>query len=307
VEEVPFDERFLSDPIESGLELILRGLEYLTDNPNPRRRKHAILDLCSGVETLIRERLRQEHWSLVFEDPAGASKQAYDDGTFRAVRLEDALDRLQGVCGLDVPPKWRWGLESLARRRSRLEGRGLVESTPVLMAIAVAVVTPFVDSVPPGRLNGSLAALLDGIRNRLATLEGRINDAARRIAEKRPNEVLLACPNCREEGTLVVEDGPQCLYCGYSGPPEDVAAEYARDLFPGEERAPYRCPVCERNTLLDVGASDEDPWYKCFACGRSWGVDDLAFCSWCGQPFEPPEDDPDEDLCRKCRGEEGEG
>lgn len=302
MEEVPFDERFQSDPIESGLELILRGLEYLTDNPNPRRRKHAILDLAAGVEALIRERLRQEHWSLVFDDPAKASKEAYEEGTFPAVRLDDGLDRLQGICGLDVPLRWAWGLASLARRRSRLEGRGLVEATPVLMTVAVAVVTPFVDSVPPGRLNGSLSALLEAIRNRLATLEGRISEAVRRIAEKRPSETLLACPNCRQDSTLVVEDGPQCLYCGYSGRPEQVADEYGRDLFPGEDRAPYHCPACERNALLDVGAPDEDPWYKCFACGHAWGVDDLAFCSWCGQPFEPPDSDPDEDLCEKCRG-----
>lgn len=304
MEEVPFDERFLCDPIESGLELILRGLEYLADNPNPRRRKHAILDLSAGVEALLRERLRQEHWSLVFDDPAEASKDAYDDGSFPAVRLNDCLDRLQEICGLEVAPRWRWGIESLARRRSRLEGRGLVEATPVLMAVVVAVVNPFVDSVPPGRLNASLSTLLDGIRGRLATLEGRIGDALRLIAEKRPNEALLACPNCRQEATLVVDDGPRCLYCDYCGKPEKVADEYARDLFPGEDRAPYHCPACERNALLDVGDPDEDPWYKCFACGRSWGVDGLAFCSWCGQPFEPPADDSDEDLCQKCRGED---
>ncbi len=311
MEEIPFDERFQCDPIENGLELILRGLEFLTDNPTPRRRKHAILNLAAGVEALLRERLRQEHWSLVFADPSKAAKADYEEGSFEAVSLVECLERLARTCGLDVPARWRWGITSLARRRNQLEARGLVDATPVVQAIACAVVGPFVDSVPPGRLTDSLHALLEGVRNRLVTLQGRIDEAQMRIVQKHPTERLVACPNCRLEKSIVVEDGgPLCLFCGFTGKPEDVAEAWVADahdlMAADEERYVYRCPTCGREAFIDAGHQQEDPWYKCLACGKVWEMDDVAFCAWCGQPFEPPDDDPEEEYCEACRGE-GEG
>ncbi len=301
VEDLPFDEKFQCDPIESGLELILRGLEFLCENPTPRRRKHAILNFSAGAEALLRERLRQEHWSQVFQDPARATREAFERGLLPAAGLMDCLLRLEGVCGVEVPAFWRWGIESLARRKSLLELRGFVESTPVLVCIALAAARPFVDSVPPGRLTPSLAAILDAVRGKLTRLEGQVTEALRRIGTQHAGASLLNCPNCRLEGTLIVRGGPKCLFCGYSGRPEDLAAEYALDFFPDEDRFIYRCPACDRDALLDVGSPDEDPWYVCFACSRSWELGRLAFCAWCDQPFEPPEGSPDEEYCPACR------
>jgi len=173
-----------------------------------------------------------------------------------------------------------------------------------ILLILLAVVGPFVDAVPPARLTEPLKELIEKVRAKLKALEGYISTSLRRIAAQHPNEFLMGCPNCRLEGTLIVDDGPICLFCGYSGKAERVADECSRAFFPGEDRHVYRCPHCRRVTLLDVGATDEDPWYKCFACGDSWALDDLYFCSWCGHPFEPPAGDPDEDLCEVCRGEE---
>ncbi len=306
MEGIAYDGRYDLDPIESGLELLQSGLESLTKNSNPRGRKHAILDLASGVGLLLRERLRQEHWSLVFADPGRASKAQFEEGRFVPVGLTGSLDRLESVCGVEVPARWRWGIEALDKRRGQLEARGVVESTPALASIALSVVSPFVDSVPPGRLTQPLVELLERIKSRLGILEEYVASALKRIKSQRPDEALLTCPNCRQESALAVIDGPGCLFCGYTGKPEVVADEYARDLFPDEDRPLYRCPACRRDTLLDVGAPDEDPWYKCFACGEWWSMDDLVFCVSCGQPFEPPEDDPEEEYCPACRGEGGE-
>jgi hypothetical protein len=62
-------------PLENGLDFILRALEYLADDPTKRDLKYAVLHLHSGVELILKERLRREHWSLVFEKPEEASKE----------------------------------------------------------------------------------------------------------------------------------------------------------------------------------------------------------------------------------------
>lgn len=305
MQEELFSGRVHLDPIESGLELVLGSLEALaTAEPDPRERKHVVLDLAAGVGTLLRERLRQEHWSLVFAEPGEAARAAYEGGDFAPVGMVEGLTRLADICGLQAPTRWRWGIESLSRARNQLESRGFVETKPVLAAIACAVVSPFVDSVPPARMTELLTALLARIQAKLQELDSYVGDRLRRIAGRRPGESCLACPYCRMESTLVVDGGPVCLYCGYTGEPEAVAAEYAQVMFDArDERIPYRCPDCRREALLDVGRSEETPWYKCFACGRTWAMDDIVFCYSCGQPFETPDSDPDEDLCEKCRGE----
>jgi len=62
-------------PLENGLDFILRALEYLADDPPKRDQKYAVLRLHSGVELILKEHLRREHWSLVFEKPEEASKK----------------------------------------------------------------------------------------------------------------------------------------------------------------------------------------------------------------------------------------
>lgn len=303
MQDLPFHARCQCEPVENGLELILSGLELLVDNPTPRRRKHGVIDLHAGVGALLRGRLAEEHWSLVFQNPAEASRAAFDDGAFAPVNLPESLDRLERVAGLPVSDRWRWGVEELDRRREELEARGHVEATAVLAAVAVAAVAPFFGALAQDGLNPTLAHLLSRVRGRLTALEGYIATALHRIAARHPEGDLLGCPNCRQEGVLAIDDGPICLFCGHSGKAELLADEYCASFFPGEERWRYRCPTCQREALLDVGPTDGHPGYRCFACGRQWVADELAFCNWCNQPFESGSAEPDEDRCELCRTE----
>lgn len=303
MQDLPFNARCQCDPVENGLDLILSGLEYLVEDPSPRRRKHAIINLHAGVGALLRARLAEEHWSLVFHNPAEADHSVYEEGAFQPVGLSDCLGRLERVCGLAISPRWHWGVNALDRRRDELEARGQVEATAVLAAVAVTAVGPFVETVCQDGLSQPLAHLLARVRTRVAALQGYIDASLQRIAARHPEGQLLGCPNCRQEATLIIDDGPICLFCGYSGKAEHLAEEYAESFFAGEDRWLYRCPACGREVLLDVGPSDGEPVYRCFACGRQWDVDALAFCDWCNHPFESAPDDPEQDLCELCRGE----
>jgi hypothetical protein len=303
VQEELFGGRIHLDPIDSGLDLILAGVEALAaSDPGPHERKRAVLDLSAGVGILLRERLRQEHWSAVFSDPNQASRADHERGSFQPVGMVAGLDRLVRLCGLKASARWRWGIESLSQSRERIEARGLVDAKSVLAVVTCAVTSPFIDSVPAGRLTVTLTALLARIQAGLKELDSYISARLGRIDGRGPEETYHGCPQCRMENTLVIDGGPVCLYCGYSGDPESVAAECAQVMFnPPGERHPCHCPTCGRETLIDAAGADEPPWYKCYACGVAWAAGDLEFCYYCGRPFETNETDPEEDLCERCR------
>ncbi|MCK5581837.1 MAG: hypothetical protein KAJ18_11260 [Candidatus Omnitrophica bacterium] len=54
--------------LENGLDFILSALNYISGPKEKSDLKYGVLRLSSGCELVLKERLRQEHWSLVFEN-----------------------------------------------------------------------------------------------------------------------------------------------------------------------------------------------------------------------------------------------
>ncbi len=249
----PFPGPVQFDVLDNGLEFVSSGLKGLGKDSSPRDRKHAIIDLAAGVETLLRERLRREHWSLVFADPAEATRDAYYEGCFRAVGLEDALGRLQDISGLEIPEKWQWGIARLGRERRRLETLDYVGGLPTLVAIACEAVAGVLGLLVTKDITPAVKERLDEVRAGLGSLERFVDEALTRIAAEHQGETLLPCPNCRMEKTLRIEGGPTCLYCGYTGRPEKVAKDFTGEILRAtEDQALYRCPKCGRTALVEV-------------------------------------------------------
>src|ERR1700682_2110385 len=82
--------------LENGLDFVLSSLESLTlasavgpsiggAAPNAvsgqkRHLKYALLHLCSGVELVFKERIRQEYWQLLSADPEKSDSQEERNG-----------------------------------------------------------------------------------------------------------------------------------------------------------------------------------------------------------------------------------
>ena len=60
--------------LENGLDFISSALKHLKNQPTKRELKYAVLHLSAGIELILKERLKREHWSLVFDKPADAPK-----------------------------------------------------------------------------------------------------------------------------------------------------------------------------------------------------------------------------------------
>lgn len=65
--------------------------------------KHIILNLANCLELLIKFKLENEHWTLVFADLNKARYSNYLEGDFVSVDIKSGIARLKNVCEIEYP------------------------------------------------------------------------------------------------------------------------------------------------------------------------------------------------------------
>lgn len=289
--------------LTNGLDFILSAVEHLRGTATERDLKYAVLHLCSGIELILKERLKREHWSLIFDNPNTASKSAYEAGDFSSVNFANAISRLTNISGIVIPEQRRKALKLFRDKRNRLEHFGIVDTKAALTASAaeaLSIVLDFINEhLDPVKFEEIDAGHLDDIRKgmtefqafakeRMKSIEGQLRAATSAIA---------TCPRCRMDAS-VLDDGADCLFCGHKAEAEAAADEYLSEILgeceyetvkDGGVWPRYECPSCERETLVvrkTLGGVAPTTRYLCFGCGESWKEGALAFCSDCGRPSE---------------------
>lgn len=290
--------------LENGLDFILSAVDFLSGEPDKRDLKYAVLHLHSGIELILKECLRREHWSLVFEKTDEAKKERYESGDFVSVTWKTCLTRLNGICGIDISGDIHT-LEELKKKRNRLEHFNIIDTAVALKSATIPVLKfaiKFIDEdLGLVTLSEIDRRIYDGIRLGLANFTEFVNHRMQEI-EKELHDFagsIVTCPRCLQE-TLAIESGATCQFCGYhSDSPEKVASEFIEkvldinwhDIARGEEPPRMVCPDCRNETLIylrdNIGAGK--PVYVCFDCGLNW--EELYFCGDCGRPYEANEGD----------------
>lgn len=105
------------DLLENGLDFILSSVKFTLEE----KYKYAILHLSAGVELILKERLRQEHWSLIFENIDKAQKEYLNSGDFQSVKFESSLKRIIEICSINLSDENQKLLHDLKRRRNKIE------------------------------------------------------------------------------------------------------------------------------------------------------------------------------------------
>lgn len=306
-------------PLVNGVDYLESVVEHLQGEPTDRDLKYAILHLVAGTEVLLKARLAQEHWSLAFEHPGKATKEAWSAGEFRSCGIVDALDRLVEIVGVEVPSKDRSNIRALIEKRNRLQHFGLSESAPAIQSVAIRVLNFLISFVTEGlrdRLTGDddVDERLQRIRQGLSGIDELVSVRLKSIAKVLDSrEPVVSCPQCMQ---VALEPGDPCLchFCGAEGEPESVAREYLYAVLGEDEYSAARgrtewslgtCPDCERDTLvrgvLIRGRQTRDQLQAlpccCFSDGATWESGEMGECSRCGTAIRL-EDGPD--LCAGC-------
>jgi hypothetical protein len=302
--------------LENGLDFILSALEHISDNPSDRELKYAILHLSSGVELVLKERLKQEHWSLVFEKIEKVNKQSYEAGEFESVRIDTCIDRLNGICGLSFRPEHKEALKHLRNKRNKLEHFSSVDSTDAMKSATAKVLSIVLDfivkNLSPKKFNKTEIRIFKEIKSKVMELEDfakhRMETLKGELGEKSKDCYIIQCPACYQEALILGDGDPKCLFCFYEDEPNKVANEYLETIqnessyiavTQGGEYPLYQCPSCSEEAFIRLnndGIGNFETTWVCFCCGESWG-NNIDLCTSCNNPYV---NDDESSVCMDC-------
>jgi hypothetical protein len=309
-------------PIANGIDYLQSVVNHLADELTVRDLKYAVLHLQSATEVLLKARLQQEHWSLVFKDPGKADRVRFENGEFESCGTAEAISRLRGIVGIVVSEKDTKEITQLAKWRNALQHYGLSVAAPAVESRAAQVLDILLrfitDHLVPG-LSGGEAEFADegiyAVRSRLAKIQAFIKTRMDRLRpELEPYAAqTIACPECSQPALPLVVDGPlSCRFCEETwATPEQLAHHYARivlnpnayvDFESGGDGSLRRtCPDCRSELLVleaRTTAAPDRPSPLCFSCGNSY--EELVACEYgCGSVVVPTKDGR-RDLCPMC-------
>lgn len=300
--------------IENALDFILSALEHAQADED-RSLKYAILHLSDGVELVLKEKLRREHWSLLFADVKRASESALAAGEFRSVDFDECIGRLESISGLDMT--FHASLLSLLRRhRNKLqhfEYDGSKDEVISILTKTWGFVLDFLHDHLPDVV-GEQTTTIEKIRGLMIENEEFVRE--RRTSVQRAvddfrtlSSAILECPRCLEPSLLIPGDhNPNCLFCRYNAPPEQAVEDWCleflgmqspKERYTNPDR--FTCPQCGLETLIQQefrNMNPPDPGWVCFNCGQAWDYNRIEFCDWCNEPYERVEDDLG--MCSDC-------
>jgi hypothetical protein len=291
-------------PIENGMDYLLSVTRHLADEPAPRDLKYAVLHLHSAVEVLLKARLMQEHWTLVFEKPESATRGQYEEAEFKSCGVVDAFDRLERIAGLDLGYRGRieQHVSKLVKWRNALQHFGLTAPAPAVEKTAVNILDfllefvqnhlrPALDKAGRATLADEMTAVSDGLGEIKKLVTYRWNRIRASLDGLRDNTVT--CGMCDQAALVINGRDLACRFCQFPlGDGEDAAMLYAefvlnRPAFDDRDVEPVvdECPECSVNALVQGArlASGRTAGYLCFHCGLDF--DDWGVCDECHVPM----------------------
>jgi hypothetical protein len=218
--------------LQNGLDSLVQGVELaLGCRDEQGRLKVAILLVAQAVELILKERLRREHWSLIFKRLETAGNE-----NAHTVTVGQAVDRLRQIAGVVLSKQESAALDRLRRIRNQIQHYEIeISFEQALGQIneAIAFLVSFLDS----ELGIDIRELLeDSSYEELLEVE-RIVEELETIAQRRIEDVreevlpfsaseraafyfdVIECPRCWRPYYVFSPDADisECQLCGYDG------------------------------------------------------------------------------------------
>lgn len=257
---------------DNALDYLLKAAEH-AHRDTARDAKYALLHLATGIELLLKARLSQEHWALLFANPDAATKQALESGDFVSVDAGLAIKRLCNISGCVIAAEDLKHLKSLRDHRNRVQHFAI----DVEKAVVVSLITRSFD-FSIRFIREQMGTLLDeqGQEQVIEVLRAlsdfkdfvqvRLQAASAEIAKAKK---IIDCPACWQEAfELGGGKNPKCHFCGYTDSVSAVAARAHHEEFPAA-----RCPVCHAPDALKCVLHDTVSRWLCYSCGEEGHFD----------------------------------
>jgi hypothetical protein len=260
--------------LDNALDYLLKAAEHARQN-SPRDAKYALVHLSTGIELLLKARLSQEHWALLFSNPDIATKQALESGDFVSVDAVVAIKRLCNISGCTISSEDLKHLRSLREHRNRAQHFAIdVEKAAAISMVAksfdfsIRFIRAQVGALLDARGHEQVGEVLRALSDFEGFVQVRLRTASTTIAGAKK---LVNCPDCWQD-FLELGGGrnPKCHFCGYTDSAQAVAERAAL-----EEVGIVQCPVCRAANAMRCTYFEVTSRWLCFACGEEGCFD---FC-----------------------------
>ncbi|WP_405795579.1 hypothetical protein [Streptomyces longwoodensis] len=294
-------------PVHNGADYLLDVVTRLSGQPTPRDLKYAVLHLQAGTEVLLKARLLQEHWSLIFSNPALANWEEFSRGSLTSCTTREAINRLRHIARVTIDERAEKAIARLADTRNALQHYGLSMSAMAVEAQAAKVLDfllTFINNHLLPALNhkeaGTVEILMASIRRELRGIEKLVSTRLNGLRGTLSSclDTTVVCPDCAQPA-LVIGEPISCLFCYQRWLRPQVAAEqYAWTVLGQDTEAamangdpsPVRtCPLCEGFALVlhaNTAGRKGKGTPLCFGCGHAFGP--LIDCEVCGEVTDMP-------------------
>lgn len=277
-------ERLEFDLLENAADYVLSAAEHARRN-EPRHWKYAVLHLVAGIELVIKARLQEEHWSLLFADVDKASEEALEAGAFKSVDFETACKRLQNIAAINIDPGSLKHLKDLRELRHRVQHFAINVDMNQIGSLLAKGISFFVDFCQENLPDQVDETEMSYIYKHLYHFQEFTRDRLKIIQEElRRAPFLWDCPRCWQETLVIGENHPHCPFCGFQA----EAGELAEQLGEGPMKGP--CLKCGAEVLAFILFNNEDGACLCTSCGNMQRV-----CLSCYKHFIG-----EGDICPNC-------
>lgn len=273
----------LDNAIDYILEAVKPLIHYHLDRVESQHfLKYSILHLYSGIELLLKEKLRQEHWSLIFQDVSSADLWKLQRGDFISIYHDELIKRLKGILNISINDKPFKALQALRNRFEHFEVKVSISECKEIIALALDEVISFWDkhliensTVEQREKFAQIKSIATSYeeyeRQRMKKFETEING----ITES-GNGILVGCPSCRAYSFIVFKDARKKCKC-FNCDEKITKTDYLTNIRGREKRMetysrypfePYdtKCLSCGSETRIRRLDNEDKSVYYCLTC-----------------------------------------
>ena len=226
--------------LENGLESIFSGIDnfinvetvdmvfllkkdkrldtYNEKKIDHKRIKYAVLHLFAGIELVLKERLRREHWSLIFEKTDKANKLSLDKGDFVSVNFNGIKERLINIINIKFDFE---DINKLRIERNKIQHYKFtlnkMENSQLIIKAVFSIISFITNFLEPSKFNKKEKELYIKILRLITSLYSRdplILNEVSEIYEKQYNQKnKITCIYCFNN-YLIIDSKNHCLFCG---------------------------------------------------------------------------------------------
>ena len=249
--------------MDNALDFLLSAAEAVRRDEGQRSLKEAVLHLANGVELVIKARIAQEHWSLIFANIDQASYKKIASGDFNSVDYNKAIERLEKIVAVTVEGHSAGHLKDLRNQRNRLTHFASelgAAQTKSLLAKGMAFCVTFCEQ--QGMVNPDADSKLGEIHKNLVGLQEFVDDRMSHILATAEYSIIWECRECWQEALTIDGGDVRCQFCRRDADPHRLAAI-------NSEGGVEDCPECyEEQTFAFVLVKNEQGMWVCFSCGE---------------------------------------